>query len=489
MDSARLPVGTEAGPPDVTASPAPLRSWSDKYGEKHRLLRVEQFPPGIIAPRRVRVYRRTDHYVLQWWDQAARRNLSDRVEGDLVAALVRARQIEERLDHFRGAAPGRRRVGHLELVEAFLADLGRRADAGQVDLATVRRYTSALNHYVAFAEQPLMARAFPYAAGVNREFALAFAAFLAHRRVSPNGRPGAIPQPLKGTQFVVDATRALFAWAADPERGGLLPDGFRNPFAGRARDTGQPAPDLLGEPEITADMAAAFLEACDDDQLTLFAPLILFGLRAAEPCFLFREDVAAGWLRVSCRPELAYVTKGRRDKRFPLPAGLGELFDRVLAPARAGLLYVRPGVAEGRTPAPLRGTSCDDLIAEFRKRLGKLRTPDAETTRQVRDDVLQDAGALTYDYIQAQFRRLARRLGWPRGATLKDFRHLFATSLENAGVPESYRRYLMGHAPGHAALVSYTHLNQLAARYEVMLRGEMAPVIAVLDRRLGRSLA
>jgi integrase len=68
---------------------------------------------------------------------------------------------------------------------------------------------------------------------------------------------------------------------------------------------------------------------------------------------------------------------------------------------------------------------------------------------------------------------------------VKDFRHLFATALENAGVPESYRRYLMGHAPGRAALVSYTHLNRLAERYETMLRTEMAPVLGVLEHRLG----
>src|SRR4051812_3579550 len=129
----RRPPSTEPRPRDGRSPEAPgPGSWSRRYGERHRLHRIVEFPAGIIPPRRVRVYRRCGHYVLQWWDPAARTNLSDRVDGDLVAAIARARQIEERLGCARDAGLGRRRLGHRELVEAFLTDLGRRADAGQL---------------------------------------------------------------------------------------------------------------------------------------------------------------------------------------------------------------------------------------------------------------------------------------------------------------------------------------------------------------------
>src|SRR5258708_6689079 len=82
--------------------------WSSRYGAKHQLRRIEQFPSGIVAPKRVRLYLRNGHYVLQWWDPAAKTNLSDRVNGDLVAAITRARLIEERLNVNRDAALGRR---------------------------------------------------------------------------------------------------------------------------------------------------------------------------------------------------------------------------------------------------------------------------------------------------------------------------------------------------------------------------------------------
>jgi integrase len=461
-------------------------SWSERYGQRHRLVRIADFPAGIAGPRRVRLYWRHDHYVLQWWDPAARANLSDRVDGDLVAAIARARQLEERLDHARDAGLGRRRLGHRELVEAFLDDLGRRADAGQIDPGTVRRYAAALAHYTAFAEQPAIARATPHAAGVDRAFQLAFAAFLADRRVAPNGRPGAPSRPMRGGAFVEDAARALFAWAADPGRGHLLPAGFRNPFLGRARGRRGPAGDPFGEPDVTAAMAVALLEACDAFQLPLFAPLVLFGLRAAEPCYLFREHLEGGWLRVPCLPELGYQTKGRRDKRFPLVRGLGALYDAGPAAGRAGLLLLRRGVAEGRERPPLLGAALPELVEEYRRRCVAARSPDAARKSRLRDEVLRDAGGLRYDHIEGEFSGLARRLGWPAAATLKDFRHLFCTGLENAGVPEHYRRYLMGHAPGRAAIASYTHLNRLREKYEDALRREWPGLLDVVARRAGK---
>ena len=35
---------------------------------RHRLKRITDFPAGIIAPSHVRVYERSGHFVLQWWD-------------------------------------------------------------------------------------------------------------------------------------------------------------------------------------------------------------------------------------------------------------------------------------------------------------------------------------------------------------------------------------------------------------------------------------
>ena len=118
-------------------SSASVSAWSQRYGQRHRLVRIVDFPLGVTVPQRVRMYRRGDHYILQWWDPQARKNLSDRVNGDLVAALTRARQIEERLARHGSSGLAHRHISHAELVEAYLVDLRRRADAGYIRVSTV----------------------------------------------------------------------------------------------------------------------------------------------------------------------------------------------------------------------------------------------------------------------------------------------------------------------------------------------------------------
>jgi hypothetical protein len=378
-------------------------SWVARYGEKFRLHWVRAFPPGIVPPRRVRIYRRAHYYLVMWWDPAAKKNFSDRVDGDLVSAIARARQIEEQLDHFRSAGLGARRLSHNDLIERFLTDLGRRADAGAVDPATVHRYRAALAHYQAYCAEPEVRKAFPHAGGVNRNFRLGFMAFLANRLVAPNGSPQSLPRPMKGQAYVLDTVRAMFAWAADPDRGSLMPHNFRNPFLRHGEPRAVFKGDPLGEPDISLPMALDLVRACERWQLLLFAPLLLFGLRAAEPCYLFREYLEDNWLRVPCILDLAYRTKGRRDKRFPLIVELRPLWDALRAGGDVGLLFLRRAVQENREKAPLRGTSLEGLVAEFRRRCAAETVTDAAQRHRIRDLVLRDAGGIRYDHVETEF--------------------------------------------------------------------------------------
>jgi len=104
--------------------------------------------------------------------------------------------------------------------------------------------------------------------------------------------------------------------------------------------------------------------------------------------------------------------------------------------------------------------------------------------KRIRDAVLHDAGGLRYDNVEQEFGTLARRLGWPAAASLKDLRHLFATTLGNAAMPEGYRRYLLGHAPGKAAVVAYSHLNELRRHYVEAVRREWTPLLDAINLRL-----
>lgn len=460
--------------------------WGQRYGARHRWERFTEFPVGIDGPKKVRLYRRSGHYILNWWDPAAGKNLSERVDGDLLVALVKARAIDGRLVDGKSAGLGRRpRLGHAELVDRFLADLRRRADAGEVAAATVGRYRSALAHYLAYCESPEIARAFPTAASADRRFRLGFMAFLQGRAITGNGRRGAAAKPMCGQGIVADTVRALYEWAGDCERGGLLPDGFKNPFlrsgGGRTVLRGDP----LAEPDITMVMAADFLRACDDFEFGIFVPLILFGLRAAEPCFLFREHLLPEWLLVPNLPELDYTTKGRRDKRFPLPAGLEDFWNRCRSERERGPLFVRRAVAEGRERPEHSGKSLGELEVVYRERTAAAPS-DAAGRLRLRNRLFADAGGIAYGEIEKGFHRVGRELGWPPAATVKDFRHLFATTLANAGLPEGYRKYLLGHAPGRDAAVAYTHLNRLRELCADICEREYAPVLGVIRLRTAK---
>lgn len=458
-------------------------AWAAKYGEKHRARRILNFGDGIDSPKRVRVYRRTDHYVLQWWDPQLKQTLADRVNGDLVAAVTRAREIDERLNHFRGAGGGHRKIKHAQLVEKFLLHMDRRADAGECSPATVRRYKASLAHYLAFAEQFSVAKEFPHAGNVNREFQLKFAAYLAQRQVARNGHANGSQALLIGQQHVADAVRTMYQWAASADAD-ILPAAFRNPFLRRYGQRAKVPPDQFGEPDVTLPMAVDFLHACDLFQLRLFAPMFLWGLRAAEPGFIFREEIDDNWVKVRCVGEIGYLTKGRRDKRFPLIPAVRELLRPTMEESSQGLLYVRRNVLAGRRPAPLVGATLAQMGREFQRRCKDEQCASAARREAIRNELLKLAGGMSYHNIDDEFERVQRQLKWPKTATLKDFRHLFSTCLENAGMPQYYRRYLMGQAPGKDAIVTYTHLNELRERYEEAVQRTMQPILDATSQRL-----
>ena len=229
-------------------------------------------------------------------------------------------------------------------------------------------------------------------------------------------------------------------------------------------------------------MAVDFLKACDDFQLPLFSLLVFFGLRPSEPCFAFHEHLTDGWLRLVCLPEIDYFTKGRRDKRLPLIEPLQDLLENTTCQRKEGLLFIRRCVVQGPSAAPFEGRSLEQLARAYDTACAD-GSPTLKERRTTRTTLLRNAGAMNYDNVEHEFRQIAKRLNWPREATLKDFRHLFNTSMQNAGMPEFYRRYLLGQSFGRSALVNYTHLNDLRQQYERAVERVYQPLVDVISPR------
>jgi len=458
-------------------------TWRRKYGQRHKLCRVTQFPAGVREPKRVRIYSRQEHFVLQWWEPGEKRTLSERVDDDLIAAIYKAREIDDRLASVKSSGR-KKRIRHVMAVAGFLKNLENRADAGEIDVATVSRYTSSLTrHYIPFTEQPEIQRQYPHLGSANREFRQAFAAFLNNRSISPNGHTNATPRVMKSQRYVLDVARALYQWAIDAGKGALLPEGFTNPFADRPRQSTSVAFNPMRQLDINEAMAIDLVGACNVFQLSLFAPLLLFGLRPGELGWLLTSHISDGWVKVACIPELDYVTKGRRDKQFPVPAILAKIWQPMLQ--RPGLLYRRLAAENGETRPVLANASLAELVESFEERRRHESSNSAAARRNIRDGLMKEAGQLRYQHIKLQFTKLATQLGWPPAATIKDLRHLFSTSLENAGVPEFHRRYLMGQSFGKAPIVAYTHIlkESLKEHFKRALNTSLSGIVQAIVRR------
>ncbi|HEY4261961.1 MAG TPA: tyrosine-type recombinase/integrase [Schlesneria sp.] len=452
-------------------------SWSSRYGDRHKLERIVDFPKGVAAPEKIRLYWRYDHYVLQWWDRSEHRTLSDRVNGDLVAAITRARDIEKRMNEIGRSGIGRSRLTCSELIDHYLKDAGERAASGEIDLRTVVRYRSALEYLRVFSEQLAISRSYSHAASIDRRFLLEFGAFLQERLISPNGHKNTASRQMRGQHYVLQSVRSAFSWAADPERGKLLPAEFRSPFQRTIGAMRRPTIDPTREPPITIEMAVQFVASCDEFQLRLFLPLILFGLRASEPMWLFHEDVEQQWLNVRSHPGLDYQTKGRRDKRIPLLPTCTDIWEFWLQQRTAGLMLRKRISIE--SPA----LAFDACASQHQTRCHNDKM-SIVARRQSRDQLMREFGAINYDQIDSEFRHISKELDWKSTATLKGFRHLFATSLENSGCPESYRRYFLGHSQGRASSVNYTHLDQLQRHFGRFLVEEYAGIIEAIRVRI-----
>jgi hypothetical protein len=458
-------------------------NWVEKYSERHRFQRVTELPSGISLPKKVRIYQRFDHFVLQWWDRQVKKTLSTRVDGDLIEAITKAREIDEKLLNFRRTSSGNPKLNHNQLIDLYKTYLEKRADMGEIAPATVMRYKNAIVHFEHFVKQPHILSRYDRVCKVDSNFAMDFRAYLKNLWITPNGHSKGMKKRLTSAPYVINVVRGLFVWAMNDRSGHLLPEGFINPFAGKYRDTEVVSEDLLGDPDITLNMAVDFLRECDVWQLPLFCMYIFYGLRVSEPCWLFTDSISDDWIKIECDKSIGYVTKGRRGKRLPLVAPVKRALELAACLSNNGLLFQR---RQNVKLKQVRGLtrSREEFRETFSKKVMELKVSSASRSIEIRNEIHHQSGGLTYGLIEKEFLMIRDRLRWPKNATLKDFRHLFSTCIGNSGIPEHYRKYLMGQSQGKAAIVRYTHLNQLQEQFHSGLQRQMGPALDALRDRL-----
>ena len=139
--------------------------------------------------------------------------------------------------------------------------------------------------------------------------------------------------------------------------------------------------------------------ACDEDEKTIFATLLLTGLREEELCFLTWPDVDLAnpdnaTLRVSGEGKLGFSPKDYEERVIPIPRELADLLGKLRR--RSPLVFpTKAGQPADASPAAAEGD---------------------------------------------------RRCGEGRGATLHKFRHTYATRLLESGCDIVTVQRLMGHS-------------------------------------------
>ncbi len=154
-------------------------------------------------------------------------------------------------------------------------------------VATIKRYRAATAHLVNFIREtgaPKQASSFA-AAHVE-----AFASYLRHIHVAPNGHPNSAKRPLrdKGVRYILEVCRGMFSYAAKRRH---LPPYTDNPFSAIQIDR-IPVDDAKPFQDITPDQERAFLSQCDDWQFPVFLTMFLTGVRPGVlPQVFITEDI------------------------------------------------------------------------------------------------------------------------------------------------------------------------------------------------------
>ena len=459
--------------------------WEDRYSNKHKPTRIIEFPAGIDPPQKVRIYQRNDYHQLQYWNPNSKRTQTLRVNGDLIDAISQAREIDKELV-FTGRSNSFHEVSHERLTEKYFENLQMRVDADEIDPATLQRYRSAISrHYLDYCKNHVGDK-YRSANRVNKDFQLRFSKYLTEKRITSNGHAKTEKRLMEtnGQSFVMDCVKAMYQWASDPQRGDLLPANFVNPFLRKYRRSTRAIVRRISREEITTDMAIEFFQACDLFQLQIFAAILALGTRPGELGFMLWKEVSADSVNIVCHRELEYYTKGRIDKSLPLVGPIQDVFESLKDQSPNDLVFHNRRFMQD---AELQSGKDDtSVVDDFRQQLTKIKSPTKLERVKLRDQVMRSHGWLSYDHIKREFGKLADKLGWSNRGSVKSLRHLFCTCLENAGVPEFFKKYMMGHSFGRAAIVNYTHITeeQVKRHYQRMIDQELSDVMDAIELRL-----
>ena len=412
---------------------------------------------------RVTVYRRGTRY---WIYYRQGRQIRKPVGTNRDDALALAAKVNAQLAE---GAPTLLAFQPIDVKGLIAKWLEHHEDVRRSSLATVRRYGTAARHlasHVDGAYGKIRADRFDSSAAER------FVRYLRTIKVSPNGQANTKKRRMrdKGVVFVLGTCRALFNFAHEQRH---LPAYAPNPFTGLAIER-MPIEDAKPIRPLTDEQEFAFFTACDEWQFRIFFTLAFTGLRVGELTHLLIDNdlnLAADLVRVRNKPRVHWKVKTRNIRDIPLLSEAARVIQACVGERDSGPVFLRRRFAKGGCRPPLAGLSMPDLEEEVTKRTDEAQArSNRPLTRQklarIGWSVWRDAGAIKTTIVRVEFMRVTERIGLAHLTCPKDLRHLFATSLQAAGVDPMVRRDMMGHTSLEMT-AHYTHTQDQTRRQEL----------------------
>jgi integrase len=412
---------------------------------------------------RVSVYQRGGRYWIYYRQgRPIRRPLGpQREEALALAARINAELAE--------GAPTVLEFRPIDLRKLIDSWLNYHEDVRRSSLATVRRYRTAIQHLANFVQTNCGAiRADRFSSTMAEDFVR----HLRTTKVAPNGHANARKRTIrdKGIVFILGTCRALFSFAREQRH---LPAYAANPFSKLGIER-MPIEDAKPIRPLTSEQEVVFFRACDGWQFPVFFVLAFTGLRVGELAHLLIDNdlrLDDDVIRVTNKPRLGWQVKTRNLREVPLLPEVSQVLRACIAGRSAGPVFLRRRFADGATLPLLAGRTMVELEQEMARRTEAVQDDRAaRPTRlelaRIGRSVWRDAGAVKETIIRNEFMRVTKRMGLEHLTSPKDLRHLFATSLQVAGVDPMVRRDVMGHTTLEMTS-HYTHTQSSTRHHEV----------------------
>lgn len=341
-------------------------------------------------------------------------------------------------------------------------------------LATTQRYRTAVAHLVHYIQST---RGSLRADRLDASLTEGFVRYLRATPVSPNGHKNTPKRTMRDKKvvFVLESCRSLLNFAREQRH---LPAYSPNPFAGLSIDRMR-IEDAKPVRPFTPEQEIEFFKACDDWQFRVFFLLAFTGLRVGELTHLLVDSdvrLDENLVRIGNKPGLHWQVKTRNLRDVPVLPEVGQVLRACIHGRQSGPVILRRRFAEGPEVPSLAGRSIVDLEEEVRRRVRSAEEQSAVLTRaqvaRIGRSVWRDAGAVKETTVRVEFMSVTKRIGMEYLTCPKDLRHLFATSLQAAGVDPLIRRDIMGHTSLDMT-AHYTHTQNATRQRELTRLAEI----------------